>query len=875
MGESPHRRQCLRAWLTLILLVLTALSTSIANATVTVAPEADYQSLDGQGHFLHDPEQRFSIETLLAEGADAPWVRPAGTINFGYTTDTYWYRLSLQNPTEQPVERLLEISYPLLDDIEFFRIADAEAVEHVLTGDSRPHDTRPLDHRTFVFPVTLEAGEQADIYLRIATSGSHQIPMRLWEPTAFFAANEADMVGRSMFYGMLVVVIIFNLFLYSVLREGSYLYYVLMNASMLVLMISLHGVGLQYLYPGMPALHERITLISSGLLLVFFCLFARAFLCLPEKSPGSNRYFKGLLGVTLLNSVLALFLPYSASTRMSVVLALVVSISMLVVGAMLLYRRERSARYFMAAWVALLVGGLVWILSLFGIIPTNFWIQYAIEIGVIAQAVLLSFALGDRFNREREIRLQEQRARLEAMEQRERAERDLIHQASHHALTGLPNRTLLESALEAQMERLKGAQQSSLALVLIHFRGFDDINKTLGHENADRLLCLLAERMNRVVQSLPDSVPIEQDGQQSYSVAHVEGITFACAFHPPRQESMVMQMERLVEEISRPLDFQGLSLDIRMVGGCSFYPDDSDDVATLLRHAFIAFDQADSDVSHVAIYAEAVNPYSERRLRLMTELRRAIYEDELELHCQPQVRVSTGEVCGFEVLLRWTHPEYGFIPPDEFIPMAEQTGLIRPLTRWVLDKAMVFCGQMRGQGKEVRISVNISAVNLQEPDFAEGIAELLERHGLSADALILEVTETATMIDPKNALRALRVLYNAGIRLAIDDFGTGYSSLSYVRKLPVHEIKIDRSFVMEMDQNCEDATIVRTTINMCHDLGFEVVAEGVESGDSCELLRGMSCDVMQGYYLARPMPTPSAPQWLEDYRSRDQQHGAG
>ena len=874
-SRDRSRIQRARAWLTLVLLTLIALTLTVANAAVTVAPEAGYQSLDGELRHLHDPEQRHSIETLLAEDTSAPWVRSDGTVNFGYTTDTYWYRLTLDNPTAQPVDRLLEISYPLLDDIEFFRIADGEPVERVLTGDSHAHETRPLAHRTFVFPVTLAAEEQASVYLRVATSGSHQVPRRLWEPNAVFSANEGDMMGRSMFYGMLLVIVIFNLFLYSALRERSYLYYVLMNATMLVLMVSLHGVGLQYLYPEWPALHERVTLLSSGLLLVFFCLFAQAFLRLPDRAPRSNRYFRGLLGVTGLNTALALALPYSISTRMSVVLALVVSVSMLVVGALLLYRGERSARYFMAAWVALLVGGLVWIFSLFSIIPSNFWIQYAIEIGVVAQALLLSFALGDRFNREREIRLQEQRARLQAMEQREQAERDLLHQASHHALTGLPNRTLLESALEAEMERLHSGGEGRLALVLIHFRGFDDINKTLGHENADHLLCLLSERMNRVVQNLPDSVPIEQGGQQSYSVAHVEGITFACAFHPPRGESMVMQMERLVEEIRQPIEFRGLNLDVRMVGGCSFYPDDSQDVATLLRHAFIAFDQADSDVSHVAVYTESVNPYSERRLTLMTELRRAIHDDALELHCQPQVRVSTGEVCGFEMLLRWTHPEYGFIPPDEFIPMAEQTGLIRPLTHWVLDKAMAFCRQMRDQGNRLRISVNISAVNLQEPNFAKGITGLLEKHELAADELILEVTETATMIDPKSALRALRVLHKAGFRLAIDDFGTGYSSLSYVRKLPVHEIKIDRSFVMEMDQNREDATIVRTTINMCHDLGFEVVAEGVETGDTCNLLRTMSCDLMQGYYLARPMPTPSAGQWLNDYRNRSAQHGAG
>jgi EAL domain-containing protein (putative c-di-GMP-specific phosphodiesterase class I) len=325
------------------------------------------------------------------------------------------------------------------------------------------------------------------------------------------------------------------------------------------------------------------------------------------------------------------------------------------------------------------------------------------------------------------------------------------------------------------------------------------------------------------------------------------------------------QMEALVEALRQPMEFRGLSLDMRMVGGCSFYPEDSGDITTLLRHAFIAFDQAESGVSHVATYTESMNPYSERRLTLMTELRRAIREDSLALYFQPQVRLSSGEVCGFEVLLRWNHPDHGFIPPDEFIPMAEQTGLIQPLTQWVLDRSLLFGASMDAAGHPVRMAVNISARNLEEPAFADMVLGLLERHGLPTGRLILEVTETATMVNPINALQALRGLYDAGIRLAIDDFGTGYSSLSYIRKLPVHEIKIDRSFVREMDANREDATIVRTTINMCHDLGFEVVAEGVESDDTSQLLRNMQCDIMQGYHLSRPMPEEHVAGWLSTW----------
>ncbi|MGM0450828.1 MAG: EAL domain-containing protein [Pseudomonadota bacterium] len=846
-----------RLWPLLVVVFMLAASTAGA---VTVVPQTASQNPTDAIEYWTEPDGAVTdIGSILSGKTRPEWTPVEGdVVNFGYTREAFWYRLRLDNERERSLERLLEINYPLLDHIEFYHVRDGELVDSYRTGDQYPLESRAMQHRTFVFPVSLEPESSSHVYLRVTTSGSHQVPLTLWQPEAFYEVNEADMVGRSMFYGMLLIIVVFNIFLFAVLRERSYLYYVLTNATLLVLMASLHGMAFQFLYPEQPELNERVTLVASAMIALFFSLFARTFLNITREMRFRRLVFQSLTAVTGLNTAAAFFLNYDLSTRLSVVLAGVVSLVMFVVGLVMVIQGHRAARYFMGAWVMLLLGSMGWILLVAGIAPVNFFTRYGVELGAVSQALVLTFALGQRFN-------DEQRARLKAMKERESMEQDLLDQARHHVLTGLPGRNLLEMVLGQCIERVDRSGDSSLALVLIHFRGFDDINKTLGHENADQLLYQLAWRMNDVVLGLPDSVVMEETASGPCTVAHVEGITFACAFHPRQTDAMPDQMTALVDALREPVDFRGLSLDMRMVGGCSFYPQDSGDITTLLRHAFIAFDQAESGVNHVAVYTEAINPYSERRLTLMTELRRAINEDDLTLHFQPQVRLSSGEVCGFEVLLRWNHPEYGFIPPDEFIPMAEQTGLIRPLTRWVLDRALLFGASMDAAGHPVRIAVNISALNLEEPAFAEQVLELLERHGLPTGRLILEVTETATMINPITALMALRGLYDAGIRLAIDDFGTGYSSLSYIRKLPVHEIKIDRSFVMEMDGNREDATIVRTTINMCHDLGFEVVAEGVESDDTSQLLRTMQCDIMQGYHLSRPMPEEEVAGWIETW----------
>ncbi|TVP54241.1 MAG: EAL domain-containing protein [Halomonadaceae bacterium] len=834
------------------------------------------QPVSGHLEYLPEADQPLALASAVA-AADSRWQRlERSGANFGYDRNAVWYRLSLHN--DQPVarERLLVINYPLLDHIEFYQFSSTgELQQQYLTGDRQPHSSRPLSHRIFAFPLTLEPQSQAALYLRVQTSGSHQVPLQLWQPEAFHAASHMDGIGRGMFYGMLLLMVVFNLFLFYSLKERSYIFYVMSMTTLLFLMTGLHGVSFHYLYPDSPAVHEQVILTLSPLLLLFLCQFADQFLRLKKTLPGGHWLLQGLSLLALLLVLASLVLPYGLLTRLTAWLSVPVGFAMLGIGARVWHLGDPSGRYFITAWLALLVGGLLWIGRMMGFIPGSLVTEYAIEAGAVTQGVLLSFALGDRYNRERERRLKEQRARIEALRQRELAEQQVLNNARHHSLTGLPNRVMLESCLKQQLARVSRAGTGQLALLLVHFRGFDDINKTLGHENADQVLCQLAAEMNRQVLAMPDRVLVESTAEHNYVAAHVEGVTFACAFYAGSREMARGYVTSLVKALREPVAFQGLSLEVGMVGGCAIYPEDSADAATLLRHAFIAFDQASADVNHVAFYRPDTNPYSERRLTLMTALRQAITENTLTLYFQPQIRLNPLSVSGFEALLRWQHPHYGFIPPDEFIPMAEQTGLMGPITDWVLTHALGFARQLQQTHEGLQISMNISALNLQQPDFALQVAMRVAEQGLAPQSLLLEVTETATMVDPKASLKTLRELADAGIRLAIDDFGTGYSSLSYIRKLPVNEIKIDRSFVLDMDANRDDATIVRTTINMCHDLGFSVVAEGVETAASQDLLEAMGCDVLQGYHLGRPMPADQVAGWLKSFKAGSGGAGEG
>jgi len=251
---------------------------------------------------------------------------------------------------------------------------------------------------------------------------------------------------------------------------------------------------------------------------------------------------------------------------------------------------------------------------------------------------------------------------------------------------------------------------------------------------------------------------------------------------------------------------------------------------------------------------------------LMGELQEAIEQNELRLHFQPQINVSTGRVVGAEALVRWSHPVYGNIPPMEFIPHAEQTGLIKPLTFWVLDHALYAAQKLFAENEPpLAMSINISAANLHEANLVKSIQMLLTKHQVEPACLKIEITETAMMLDPENALKVLTCLHDTGVKIAVDDYGTGQSSLNYIKKLPANEIKIDRSFITDMSQNTDDEVIVSTTINMCHNLGYSVVAEGIEDAQTLQKLKSLNCDVTQGYYHCVPLAFEEFEAWLSAY----------
>lgn len=833
------------------------------NSSLTLDDAILKQEIAPHLSYVEDPESELTIDSLLA-GKNIQWMKNTqSTPNFGYSSSTYWFRFSVKNRSSVALTRLLVVDYPLLDQLEMFRVEDGKRVETYLTGDRFPFTQRPLNHRNFVFPITINALEQSEIFLRVKTAGAVQLPAVLWEKQQFFLDDQAELVRKSIFYGVLLVMVLFNLFLFFSLREAPYFYYVMFVFSFLLTQAAMHGITFQYLWPLSPTLQEKAILLGVPGCVLFTSLFSRSFLSLAHHVPRMDLFFKVTAFLGAANMVAAFILPYRLVTTPAVFLVAVVSIGCIFIGPYLWLKGHKIARFFTIAWMCMVVATTLLALNKFGLIPYNFFTENGLQFGSALEAVLLSFALADRLNRERKERWRAQKKMMAEVRQRHHIEETMIYDATHNHLTHLPNRAFLENRFNELLKTGEFKEQG-ISVILIHFNRFHEINKTLGHFRADQLLKMVCLKLNNKAQRLDGLIEIEQDNQQLHGIAMVEGVSVALLIDRRKNSAVVQAAEELIEALVAPIEFDGLMIEVGGSAGIAHYPQHGGDIDLLLSHGMIAIDVALNKRERVMAYSDEINPYNARRLTLMGDLRRAVDDNLLELHFQPQVCFKQNAVTGMEALLRWNHSQHGFIPPDEFIPIAEKTGTINIVTEWVLDRAVKRVSELSLRGHRIAVSVNISPVNLKEKHFPEMVKSVLDKYGVNPNLLVLEVTETAMMEDPENALQVLTSLNQIGVKLSIDDFGTGHSSLAYIKKLPVHEIKIDRSFVMEMDQAKDDSIIVKTTVNMCHDLGYEVVAEGVETPHTCDSLKAMGCDYIQGYYLTRPLPFDDLLMWLDE-----------
>ncbi len=423
---------------------------------------------------------------------------------------------------------------------------------------------------------------------------------------------------------------------------------------------------------------------------------------------------------------------------------------------------------------------------------------------------------------------------------------EIRHLAYWDRLTGLPNRENFRDSVQQSIAR--SGVGGELAIITLDLDRFKHVNDVLGYAFGDQLLKTVAGKLADVL------------GEASGVVARLGGNEFALLLEPGNPAQATELAARVARCLEVPLAIAEQTVDLSAGIGIACWPADAQDVDTLLSRSEIAMYVAKRKLEGPLRYDPAYDSASTQTLSLLTELRRAVDQGELRLFLQPKVTLADGATHAAEALVRWEHPQRGLVPPMQFIPFAEQTGYIRQLTLWMFEETARLLATPAAAG--LRVSVNLSTRDLLDLELSARLGRLLEAHGVPASAFCLEITESAIMDDPQRAEAMLNRLSEQGFKLSIDDFGTGYSSLAYLKRLPVDELKIDKSFVMGMETDADDAIIVRSTIDLAHNLGLSVVAEGVETAAILERLRALGCDEVQGYHISRPMPAPAFMAWL-------------
>ena len=439
----------------------------------------------------------------------------------------------------------------------------------------------------------------------------------------------------------------------------------------------------------------------------------------------------------------------------------------------------------------------------------------------------------------------------EAMGRKEhRKAEETIHRLAYiDQVTGLPNRARFQELIEDAVQQAQ-KENRCIALLLMDIDRFKEVNDTLGHDRGDVLLKQVGWRLSGVLHA-PDIVSRIGGDEFGILLTRVDAVN-----------EIHETIKKLQDFLAPSFMIDGVPISVEASIGVSLMPNHADDPHMLLQLADIAMYRAKQMASSYAIYEPKYNLYSPAQLGLMAELREAIGKNQLRLHYQPKLELATGRVVGLEALVRWEHPRLGLLYPDKFIFTAEQTGLVNPLTRWVLIEALRYCCEQVEQGIELRMNVNLSARSLHDPQLVGMVAEALRLTGAKAEYLVLEVTESAIVLDPLRAEETLFALSRLGVGLSIDDFGTGYTSLASIKRLPISEIKIDRSFIFNMLTDNKDAMIVRSVIELGHNLGLTVVAEGIETQEVLDHLNKLACNEVQGYHICRPITPEQLSTWF-------------
>lgn len=808
------------------------------------AIQSGQQGVKIEQAFLVDGSAELTLSQLMSNKKSLIQ-RPLNEIPWGFSDQAYWIHLVIHNQNNRELDLVSHFSNPMLEQLNIYQIKDNVLVAEKALGWQEIKLSR-MNRSIPSYEFQIKPQGTIELYARIATNGISKTPIDIYLKDDFSSLVRFTFLIWGSFVGILIVMALYNLVLFFGLKDRVYLVYTGYITSVLMMLGVVIGFG-HYIWPEsiIRFLRENIVAVNISVM-IFTLTFALLFFNALDNQTKIVKFCCGYIAFLIIFAVISMFLPeYIAAPIFFVsMIFLYPAATLLIVQQFKI--NHKWARLYVASWIPLIIGGTLQPLGLTGVITETFIIHHALMIGVLFEIVLMAMALAKRMQFKKE---------------------QALFNAMHEPETKLANTHLLETKINTLLNRENG-----LAVCIIEITDFSSLLPYISNTDNNDLMLMVAKAIERKLYHEENFIVLEKNKSIITKLAKINEGVFAAlinitATSDEEHERLKKQLSFLQHDIAKGAQVGKLFINLSTSVGVSLLDRQNKIIASdLIKQAYQALEKGKRESTALGVYQQEEAYNVAQRLALASDLQHALRTNELELYHQPQIDLKNNTLDGSEVLLRWHHKEYGFIAPDVFIKLAEDTGIINELTLWVADRACRDLEKILALGySDYNVSVNISGKDIAELNFLDNIKQVISQYDISPPNLTFELTESVMVNDFHHLSHIMNELSSMGVHIAVDDYGTGYSSLLYISQLPFTEIKIDKSFVMNLVDSERNLTIVKATIEMAKNLNLKLVAEGIENEAVEHILKQHGCYIVQGYYYQKPQAFESYLAWMKQY----------
>jgi EAL domain-containing protein (putative c-di-GMP-specific phosphodiesterase class I)/GGDEF domain-containing protein len=764
-------------------------------------------------------------------------------IPWSFEQQAYWLALQLNNRESEKQDLVLHLDNLMLEQLKVYQLdSDGQVIETHSLGwqqQSLSREQRSMPHISF----TLQPQQTTQFYIRIQTEGIAKTPVKIYLQEDFNRLAQFIFLLWGIFAGILIMTAMYNLVLYTGLKDPIYLVYVGYILSILIMYGVVIGFG-HYIWPEMFIRLIREHIVSANISALMFTVSFTVLFFNAQNKKNKVTYFAFayLVGLLFL-AIISWWLPeYVAAPLFFLSMVIMYPLAFTLIGRQL--ASDFSwAKLYVLSWIPLMIGGSVQPMELLGILPYTFFIHHALMIGVLIEIVLMAIALAERMRHKKEL---------------------VLYDATHHLETLLPNRNLFDQALQDNAGK-------NIAVCLIEISEFHTLLPYISNTDNNDITIMMATNIERQIHDNDQFITVESKKEQRIKLAKIQDGVFGIIYlfdieHALDNQRLGIHLLTMQRAVAKGVHINDLfiNLSTRVGVSLSSTENESHSPNEMIKQSFQALEQSKRSGRHVSFFQQEDALNIARRLSLAADLQKDLNANKLELFHQPQINLQDNSVDGSEVLLRWKHNKLGYIPPDTFIELAEDTGIINELTLWVIDSACKHLVQLIELGfSNHNVSINISGKDIAEVHFLSNVKNILNNYTIPLEKLTFELTESVMVNDFHHLSQTMNELSDMGINVSIDDYGTGYSSLVYISQLPFNEIKIDKSFIIPLVESDRNNTIVKTTIDMAKSLNLKVIAEGVETAEIEAELKQHQCHIAQGYFYSKPVSFKNYVAWLK------------